>query len=182
MAATADPASAAAPAATATPAPCLVIRTATMADLDAIADAEAASFPAAEAASRASFAARLATYPDHFWLLEVDGRLASFVNGMTTDEPTLRDEMFDDAGLHDEAGAWQMVFGVVTVPDQRRHGYAGMLLERAIADARAQGRRGLVLTCKDRLVPYYAKFGFVNEGVSASVHGGATWYDMRLAF
>mgnify|MGYP002146877470 CR=1 FL=1 len=56
------------------------------------------------------------------------------------------------------------------------------LIERAIADARAQGRRGLVLTCKDRLVHYYAKFGFVSEGVSESTHGGVVWYQMRLTF
>ena len=49
-------------------------------------------------------------------------------------------------------------------------------------DARAQGRRGLVLTCKDRLVHYYAKFGFVSEGVSSSTHGGVVWYQMRLTF
>jgi len=29
---------------------------------------------------------------------------------------------------------------------------------------------------------YYAKFGFVNEGVSNSVHGGVVWYQMRLTF
>ena len=45
-----------------------------------------------------------------------------------------------------------------------------------------QGRRGLVLTCKDRLVHYYAKFGFVSEGVSSSTHGGVVWYQMRLTF
>lgn len=27
---------------------------------------------------------------------------------------------------------------------------------------------------------YYAKFGFVNEGVSGSTHGGVVWYQMRL--
>ena len=75
-----------------------------------------------------------------------------------------------------------MIFGVNTLPDYRRHGYAGQLIERAIADARAQGRRGLVLTCKDRLVHYYAKFGFVSEGVSSSTHGGVVWYQMRLTF
>ena len=75
-----------------------------------------------------------------------------------------------------------MIFGVNTLPDYRRHGCAGQLIERAIADARAQGRRGLVLTCKDRLVHYYAKFGFVSEGVSASTHGGVVWYQMRLTF
>ena len=36
--------------------------------------------------------------------------------------------------------------------------------------------------CKERLLPYYAKFGFVNEGVSGSTHGGVTWYQMRLTF
>ena len=54
--------------------------------------------------------------------------------------------------------------------------------ERAISDARTQGRKGLVLTCKDKLVHYYAKFGFVSEGVSGSTHGGAVWYQMRLTF
>ena len=58
----------------------------------------------------------------------------------------------------------------------------GELLARAILDARQQGRRGLVLTCKDRLLAYYAKFGFVNEGVSVSTHGGVVWYQMRLRF
>ena len=61
-----------------------------------------------------------------------------------------------------------------------RQGYAGQLLQQAIADARAQGRKGLVLTCKEALVHYYAKFGFVNEGVSGSTHGGVVWYQMRL--
>lgn len=41
-----------------------------------------------------------------------------------------------------------------------------MLLRQVLADARAQGRRGCVLTCKAGLVPYYEKFGFQNRGVS----------------
>ena len=36
-----------------------------------------------------------------------------------------------------------------------------------------KGRKGLILTCKDRLIHYYAKFGYKNMGVSESVHGGA---------
>ena len=60
---------------------------------------------------------------------------------------------------------------------------AGELLERAIEDARKQGRKGLVLTCKDALIHYYAKFGFQNEGVTdKSVHGDAVWNQMRLTF
>ena len=87
-----------------------------------------------------------------------------------------------EASLHDAHGAWQMIFGVNTLPGCRRRGYAGLLLQRAIADARAQGRKGLVLTCKEKLLHYYAKFGFVNEGVSASTHGGVVWYQKRLRF
>ena len=158
------------------------IRTATMEDLDAVTAVEAACFPAAEAATRGEFAARLAVYPNHFWLLEEDGRLVSFINGLVSDGPTIRDEMFADAAFHNEQGAWQMVFGVNTLPEYRRRGLAGKVMQRVIADARAQGRKGCVLTCKDRLVHYYETFGYRSEGVSASTHGGAVWYDMRLTF
>ena len=159
------------------------IRTATPADLAAVTAVEAACFPPAEAAGEADFAARLNAYPQHFWLLEEDdGTLVSFVDGMVSDEPTLRDEMYENAALHNEHGAWQMIFGVNTLPRYRRRGYAGQLLRRAIEDARSQGRKGCVLTCKEALVHYYETFGFVSEGRSQSTHGGAVWYDMRLTF
>ena len=159
------------------------IRTATPADAAALAAVEAACFPPAEAATAAEIADRLAHYAGHFWMLEEDdGTVVSFVDGMVTDEPKLRDEMYENAALHNEDGAWQMIFGVNTLPAYRRHGCAGQVLERVIADAKAQGRKGCVLTCKDRLVHYYEKFGFVNEGVSQSTHGGVVWYDMRLSF
>ena len=73
-----------------------------------------------------------------------------------------------------------MIFGVNTLPEYRRRGYAGLLLKQVIADSKAQGRMGIVLTCKDKLIQYYAKFGFINEGVSKSVHGNVVWYQMRL--
>lgn len=161
----------------------MYIRTATMEDLAAVTAVEAACFPVAEAAKEADFAARLRVYPDHFWLLEDgDGTLVSFVNGLVTDEPTIRDEMYENAALHNESGAWQMIFGVNTLPQYRRQGLAAMVMERVIADAKAQGRKGCVLTCKEKLIHYYEKFGFQNEGVSQSVHGGVVWYDMRLTF
>ena len=158
------------------------IRNAALKDLPAIAAVEAECFPAAEAATAEEFAGRLAHYANHFWLLFEDGQLAAFVDGFCTDTPDLTDEMYADAALHDEAGAWQMIFGVNPLPRCRRRGYAETLLRRVIADARAQGRKGLVLTCKEKLVHYYAKLGFVSEGVSGSTHGNVTWYQMRLTF
>ena len=101
---------------------------------------------------------------------------------MVTNEPDLTDEMYEDASMHDESGDWQMIFGVNTIPEYRKQGCAAVLIRQAIEDAKEQGRKGLVLTCKDRLIRYYAKFGFENEGVSASVHGNVVWYQMRLTF
>ena len=158
------------------------IRTATFKDLDAVSAVEAACFPAAEAATPAEFAERLRHYGGHFWLMFDSEKLIGFVDGMVTDKADLSDDLYAQAALHNEQGCWQMIFGVNTLPEYRRQGVAAALLVRAIADAKAQGRKGLVLTCKDKLVHYYAKFGFVSEGVSESTHGGVVWYQMRLTF
>ena len=161
----------------------MLIRNATIDDLDAIAAVEAQCFPAAEAATAKEFAERLKHYGNHFWLMFSDDRLIAFVDGFVTNEPDLTDEMYEKADMHNENGEWQMIFGVNTIPEYRNRGYAGALIQRAIEDARRQGRRGLVLTCKDKLVNFYAKFGFANEGKSdKSQHGGVEWNQMRLTF
>ena len=153
----------------------MLIRTATIEDLQQIAEVEAACFPPAEAATEDEFVQRLEYYKEHFWLMFDGDRLIAFVDGMATDQKDLTDEMYEKASMHDEKGSWQMVFGVNTIPSYRRKGYAGELIRRAIEDARAQGS-------KDRLIPYYSKFGFVLEGVSESVHGNVVWNQMRLTF
>lgn len=160
----------------------MLIRYANMDDLDQLVQVEAECFPAAEAASRESIDARLLAFPNCFWVLEDEGRIVSFINGMATDEAILRDEMFENAGLHKKDGAWQMIFGVDTIREYRRRGCAAKVMERVIADSRKRGRKGLVLTCKEHMLHYYEKFGFVNKGISASQHGGAVWYDMVLEF
>ena len=137
----------------------MVIKYATAEDIAAIAAVEAECFPPAEAATEKEFIDRVKYYGNHFWLMYEAEKLIAFVDGFVTDEPDLTDEMYEKATLHDE------------------------LIHRAIEDARKQGRKGLVLTCKDRLVHYYAKFGFTDEGVSdKSTHGNAVWYQMRLTF
>lgn len=161
----------------------MIIRKATMNDLDAISEVESECFPAAEAATKEEFRERLESYADHFLLMFDGEKLAAFIDGFVTDEPDLTDQMYENAALHSESGKWQMIFGVNTLPEYRRRGLAGALINEMIAEARRQGRDGLVLTCKDRLVHYYAKFGFLNEGVSGkSTHGGAVWNQMRLTF
>lgn len=160
----------------------MYIRHATLSDLEQIAFVEAACFPPAEAASKESFRKRLEVYPEHFWLLCEDETIIGFVNGMVSRSADLTDAMYDEAHLHDGEGDWQMIFGVNTLPEYRCRGYAEKILNQVIFDAGQQGRKGLVLTCKERLIHYYAKFGFINEGISESVHGQAVWFQMRLTF
>ena len=159
------------------------VRCAAEEDLPAIAAVEAECFPPAEAAGEKEFAQRIKYYGNHFWLMFDNKELIAFADGFVTDEENLTDEMYENADMHNEHGAWQMIFGVNTLPEYRRHGYAGELIRCAIADAKQQGRKGLVLTCKDRLIPYYMKFGFEDEGISSqSTHGNAVWHQMRLTF
>lgn len=159
------------------------IRYATMADLDDIASVESECFPVLEAATKEEFEQRIKYYGNHFWLMFDDDKLIAFVDGFVTDEADLTDEMYENASMHDENGAWQMIFGVNTLPEYRRCGYAKELIKKAILDARKQNRKGLVLTCKESLVPYYSKFGFVDEGITdKSTHGNVLWHQMRLDF
>lgn len=159
------------------------IRHATKHDISAISEVEAKCFPPSEAASEKAFTERIENYGNHFWLMYENDKLIAFVDGFVTDESDLTDEMFANAAMHNENGAWQMIFGVNTLPEYRNNGYASELLRRAVDEAKEQGRKGVVLTCKDKLLPFYARFGFVDEGITdKSTHGNAVWHQMRIIF
>lgn len=159
------------------------IKHATKHDISAISEVETKCFPPSEAASETAFTERVESYGNHFWLMYENYKLIAFVDGFVTDESDLTDEMFADAAMHDENGAWQMIFGVNTLPEYRNNGYASELLRRAVDEAKEQGRKGVVLTCKDKLLPFYASLGFVDEGITdKSTHGNAVWHQMRIIF
>lgn len=160
----------------------MIIRTATINDLNDIHHVESTCFNENEAASKKEFEERLKHYPDHFWLLFEGENLISFIDGFATNRKDLSDEMYENASLHDESGDWQMIFGVNTLPEYRKQGYASKLISKMIECAKVENRLGVVLTCKKELVDFYSKFGFVDEGVSESQHGGAVWHQMRLTF
>ena len=143
---------------------------------------ESICFPEAEAASAKAVSERVQAYPDNFTLVEYKGEIISVVDGPVTYEKNLTDEMYSDTSFHHDDGTWQMIFGVETHPSHRRKGVAELALHSFLEYARSIGCKGAVLTCKEELIHYYEKFGFINEGVSASTHGGALWYQMRLLF
>ena len=158
-----------------------MIRQGNMNDLESIALIEALSYPVAEAASYESIRGRLEAFSACFWVYE-DVDVLAFINGFTSDEQDLFDEMYHNPSLYNPEGEWLMIFSVATHPDHRHKGYASEVMRQVIKDTRKQGRKGIVLTCKEKLLPFYAQFGYVNEGISSSDHGGAVWYQMRLVF
>lgn len=158
----------------------LEIRSARVDDLDQIAELEQKCFPAAEAADRNTIKERLNVFPNHFWLLERDGKLVSVVDGMVSDSGHLDDRMYEDASLHQEDGKYQMIFGVETDPQFRGRGYAQILMKEVIKDCINDSRKGIILHCKDNLVPFYSKLGFHLEGESGSTHGGEKWNRMIM--
>lgn len=151
-------------------------------DLDAVTRVEAVCFPEAEAAARDSFSQRIATFPECFFVAEAGGEIIGFINGCATNDTVICDEMFEDSSLHVKDGAYQSIFGLDVTPEYQHQGIASQLMRHLIEDARRCGRKGLILTCKDRLISFYESFGYRSMGVSASVHGGAVWYDMILEF
>ena len=160
----------------------MIIRKATIQDLDAIAYVESICFPQAEAASKETIGERLAVYPNHFWVIADGDTIIGFIDGPVVNQPSIVDEMFENAQMHVEDGLYQSVFGLSVLPEYRRNGYAAELMRALIADARNAGRKGCILTCKEHLIHYYETFGYQNQGISKSEHGGAVWYDMLLEF
>ncbi|TCP27822.1 acetyltransferase (GNAT) family protein [Scopulibacillus darangshiensis] len=54
----------------------------------------------------------------------------------------------------------------------RNQGIAKVLIEKMEGLTEENGREGITLTCKQKLVTFYEKVGFVNHGMSESQHGG----------
>lgn len=160
----------------------MLIRLAQPKDLDAIIEIEAICFPKEEAATKEAITKRFALFMENFVVAEDNEQIVGFINGCCYHELSLPDELYHDSSLHDKDGAFQTVFGLDVLPAFRKNGVAKQLVEFFIALAKQRGKLGIVLTCKDHLVHYYERFGFVHQGVSDSTHGGAKWNDMHLMF
>lgn len=157
-----------------------LIREVCLKDLDQVTAVEAICFPAAEAAARGSFKERIAAFPESFFVAEADERIIGFINGCSTDSQVIYDELFHNTQGHRPDGKNLAVFGLDVVPEYRKQGIAIALMENFIKVAKNNGKEKVILTCKEQLICYYESFGFKNDGVSNSAHGGAQWFDMTL--
>ncbi len=137
-------------------------------------------FPPHEACSEKSMRERIEKAPELF-LVAVDkesGKLAGFLNGLSTEEDVFRDEFFTDANLYNSDGANVMLLGLDVLPEYRGRGLARELVNQYSRRERAKHRRQLILTCLDDKVEMYKKMGFRDQGIADSTWGGEEWHEM----
>lgn len=144
------------------------------------AEIENICFPPNEACSREMMVERVAKVPELF-LVAVDkntGKIAGFLNGISTDECSFRDEFFKDASLHDPNGKNIMLLGLDVLPEYRGQGLARELVYQYLRRERENGKRIIFLTCLPSKIKMYKKMGFRDEGISNSTWGGEQWHEM----
>ncbi len=140
-------------------------------------------FPPNEACSPKDMAERVAAAPELF-LVAVDkstGRIAGFLNGLSTKECQFRDEFFTDASLYDPDGKHIMLLGLDVIPEYRRQGLAREIVYQYCRREREKGRDMLHLTCLANKVKMYKKFGFVDRGIANSSWGKEEWHEMTCS-
>ena len=157
----------------------MMIRKVEPGDLEGLVKLENICFPESEAATREAFEYRMAAFPDSFYVAVEDDEIIGIVNGCVTDSPVITDELFEPEGGHDPNGKNQAIFGLLVDPRYQKKGIAASLMNHIMEEAKKAGRKNMILTCKEHLIKYYEGFGYVNQGVSKSTHGGAVWYDMK---
>jgi ribosomal protein S18 acetylase RimI-like enzyme len=137
-------------------------------------------FPPHEACSRQHMKERMKAAPELF-LVAVEketGNLAGFLNGLSTDEITFRDEFFTDASLYNPQGKTVMLLGLDVLPEYRLKGLGRALVSQYVSRERANGRKLLLLTCLEDKVNMYRKMGFTDNGIANSTWGNEEWHEM----
>ena len=149
-------------------------------DAEEVTEIEQICFPPNEACSARSMKARIEAAPELFLVAEdiETGRIAGFLNGLSTKETIFRDEFFTDIRLYDPEGGNIMLLGLDVRPEYRRQGLAREIVRQYAEREKKKGRSRLVLTCLENKVEMYQKFGFRDLGMANSTWGGEAWHEM----
>lgn len=149
-------------------------------EADQAAEIERICFPPNEACSEDIMRERVRTAPDVF-LVAVErqtGKLAGFIDGLATDEYSLRDEFYTQPELHNPDGKNVMILGLDVLPEYRGEGLAREMMYQYLRREWDRDRKWIILTCLKSKIKMYEKMGFQNRGISDSAWGKEQWYEM----
>ena len=150
-------------------------------DLDRCFEIESVSYSGDEAATKQKIFKRIKNYPEGFIVLENDKEIIGFINSGATQKVELSDEEFKELVGHDPEGKHIVILSVVIHPDYQGKGMASKLMNSFIDKMKALGKTDIFLLCQSELIDMYARYGFVNLGISDSDHGGMSWNEMSLS-
>jgi ribosomal protein S18 acetylase RimI-like enzyme len=150
-------------------------------DLDECYVVEIAGFPLEEAASKETIKLRIDTFPQGFFVAELNGGIVGMVNGAATNKDDISDEELKQLIGHDADGRNMVIFALAVLPEFQKRGIAKQLMLKFIEEAGQNKKEKVLLMCKHYLVAYYEGLGFTHAGLSKSTHGGAEWHEMRYS-
>lgn len=158
----------------------MIIRQASLADLDAIHRIELENFSPEEAISREILAKHIETISTTFLVAEKNGKILGYLEGPIRPERHLHDVSFtmEIEDCHSIEGGFISLTSLSISKEVHSLGVGRALLEAMKEIAIADERHGINLTCHDYLTAYYERHDFVNEGQSKSTYAGEVWYDM----
>lgn len=147
-------------------------------DLESLIVIENEGFTKEEAATREAFVERIQLIADTFIVAEKDGEILGYINGPVIPQLYITDDLFEKIYENPKKGGYQSILGVAVSKKARNQGIARILINKMEQLVKEHERQGITLTCKQELVFFYEKLGFVNHGISESQHGGVSWYNM----
>ncbi|WP_320442591.1 GNAT family N-acetyltransferase [Ruminococcus turbiniformis] len=149
-------------------------------EADQAAEIERICFPPNEACSEDIMRERVRTAPDVFLVAaeRQTGKLAGFIDGLATDEYSLRDEFYTQPELHNPDGKNVMILGLDVLPEYRGEGLAREMMYQYLRREWDRDRKWIILTCLKSKIKMYEKMGFQNRGISDSAWGKEQWYEM----
>ena len=156
----------------------ITLRNVQTTDLEDLLIIENEGFSKEEAATREAFVERIQLIADTFIVAEKEGDIQGFINGPVINQPYITDDLFEEIKENPKRGGYQSVLGLAVSKQARNQGIAKILIEKMEELVKENEREGISLTCKRELVSFYEKYGFVNDGISESQHGGVSWYNM----
>jgi ribosomal protein S18 acetylase RimI-like enzyme len=149
-----------------------------MEDLSDLVIIENLCFTKEEAATKEAFEKRIRNIADSFFIAEENGVVVGLVNGPVIETAYITDDLFSEIKPNPSSGGHQSILGLAVSPQLQKRGVASALLAHLEKESILKQRETITLTCKNNLIHFYEKNGYINNGLSDSEHGGVIWYNM----
>lgn len=153
------------------------IRNAKVEDLSSIMKIEQAGFSTEEASSKTSMKERIQVLSNSFFVATHDDKIIGFIVGTSSNQRYIDDDLYEKSYPNKSEDNYMMVLSIAVDPDYKRKKIGSKLLNYFIQNT-SHKTKIISLTCLERLIPFYEKNGFINEGPSDSSHANELWFNM----